>query len=141
MAKKGFGKFVLGGLIGAAAGVLFAPKAGTETRKELKIKFDEFTAKLKDLDSEEIKLELETKIAEIRADLDNLDKEEVLSVAKEKGQEVLEKSEELLDYAIKKGTPFLEKAAKEITEVVKVTVDEILDRDEEPVKKAKAKKK
>lgn len=35
----------LGALIGAAAGLLFAPKAGTETREELADKFKELKGK------------------------------------------------------------------------------------------------
>jgi gas vesicle protein len=35
----------LGALIGAAAGMLFAPKAGTETREELNEKFNELKHK------------------------------------------------------------------------------------------------
>ena len=33
MGKKGLGKFILGAGIGAGLGLLFAPKAGSETRK------------------------------------------------------------------------------------------------------------
>ena len=36
--KGGLGKFIAGLGLGALAGVLFAPKAGSETRKELKAK-------------------------------------------------------------------------------------------------------
>ena len=39
--KKGFGKFLLGAAVGAGIGILFAPKKGSETRRELKEKLDE----------------------------------------------------------------------------------------------------
>ena len=35
--KSGVGKFILGALVGAGLGVLFAPKAGSETRKDDRI--------------------------------------------------------------------------------------------------------
>ena len=35
--KKGFGKFAFGAIVGAGLGILFAPKKGSEKRKELKI--------------------------------------------------------------------------------------------------------
>ena len=40
--KSGMGKFVVGAALGAGLGVLFAPKKGSETRRELKEKLDEF---------------------------------------------------------------------------------------------------
>ena len=43
--KSGLGKFVLGALVGAGIGVLFAPKKGSETRAELKVKLNELAEK------------------------------------------------------------------------------------------------
>ena len=48
MAKKGTGKFILGALVGAGLGLLFAPKSGKETRKALVNKADELIQKVKD---------------------------------------------------------------------------------------------
>ncbi|MDR2811766.1 MAG: YtxH domain-containing protein [Endomicrobium sp.] len=46
--------FILGGLIGAALGVLYAPKSGKETRQDIK-KFSEDVAdKVKDLGEDSI---------------------------------------------------------------------------------------
>ncbi|MCB4790382.1 MAG: YtxH domain-containing protein [Elusimicrobia bacterium] len=46
--------FILGGLIGAAVGILFAPSAGKETRKKLKDMGEDFSEKMGHL-SEELK--------------------------------------------------------------------------------------
>ena len=87
--KSGLGKFLAGAAIGAGLGVLFAPKKGSETRKELKQKFDELLAKAKEIDIDEVKETIENKIEEIKAELEDLDKEKVLKIAKKKAKEKL----------------------------------------------------
>lgn len=114
--KSGFGKFLLGAGIGAGLGILLAPKKGSETRKELKLKIDELIAKAKEIDVDEVKETIETKIEEIKAELEDLDKEKVLKIAKKKAKDIESKTEELLNYAIEKGTPVLEKAAASVKE-------------------------
>ena len=79
MSKKGWGKFALGAGIGAGLGLLFAPKAGSETRKELKVKIDDLVAKAKELDMNDVTNQVEEKIREIKKDLKDLDKEKVLN--------------------------------------------------------------
>ena len=112
MAKKGIGNLFLGVAIGASLGILFAPKKGKETRKELKNKMLELVDKAKDL-SVVSKL-VEEKITEIRKDLNDLDKETVLKIAKEKSEVIKEKCQELVDLAISKGTPVLKDAAVDV---------------------------
>ena len=114
--KKGFGKFLTGALVGVGLGVLFAPKKGSETRKELKEKIDELVARLKEVDIEEVKDNIQIKIEEIKAELEDLDKEKVLKIAKKKAKDVQNKAEELVNYAIEKGTPVLEKSARAVKE-------------------------
>ena len=72
--KNGVGKLLTGVGIGLGLGFLFAPKAGEETRKELKAKLDEMVNRVKNMDSEEVKAKIEAKVAEIKKELDELDK-------------------------------------------------------------------
>ena len=66
MSKKGF---LWGAALGIGAGLLFAPKKGSETRKELKNILDEMLVKLKDVDYDEIRENIEVKIYEIKLKL------------------------------------------------------------------------
>lgn len=135
--KSGAGKFLLGAAVGAGLGLLFAPKSGSETRRDLKKKMDELVKKVKEIDADEVKEQIENKVAEIKKELSELDREKVLQIAKEKGQQLKDKCEELVDLAVKKGSPVLETAANEVREKTIDAVREVLDRLEEKDKKAK----
>lgn len=123
MSKKGF---LWGTAIGVGVGMLFAPKKGSETRKELKSKLDEMLVKLKEVDYDEVRENIEVKIYEIKNELRDLDKEKALDVAKKKVEQLQKMSNELVNYAIEKGTPVLQKSADAIKEkVVKVSKETI----------------
>lgn len=120
--KKGFGKFVLGAGLGAALGLLFAPKKGSELREELKEKFDDLVNSLKYIDADDVKTTVEEKIEWLKTELENLDKETVLEEAKKQAKKLQDAAEELVEYAIEKGTPVVEKSANAIKEqIVKVS--------------------
>ena len=129
--KKGFGKFLAGVGIGAGLGIFFAPKKGSETRRELKQKLNEMLEKAKNVDIEEVKQNIETKIEEIKEELSDLDKEKALKIAKKKAKQLQEKAQDLVDYAIEKGTPVLEKTAASIKEKTIEVTKEILNKLEE----------
>lgn len=122
------GKLVAGLAIGTGLGILFAPKKGSDTRRELKEKLDEMLEKVKNIDKEEVKENIENKITEIRKELEDLDKEKVLKVAKQKAKDIEKKAEELVEYAIEKGTPILENAANTIREKAIVVTKEVLNK-------------
>lgn len=126
--KSGMGKFVLGAAVGAGLGMLFAPKKGSETRKDLKNKFDELVGKIKEIDVEEVKNEFFQKVDAIKAELENLDKEKVLKIAKKKGEDLKNKTEELLALAKEKGTPALEKAASELKDRTIDVLKEVINK-------------
>lgn len=122
--KSGLGKFLAGIGIGAGLGILFAPKSGSETRKDLKKKIDEFAEALKDIDINEVREEFLNKVDEIKCELEDLDKEKVLNIAKKKADLLKKKVNELVELAKEKGTPVLEGVANDLrTKATNVTKD------------------
>ena len=124
--KKGLGKFVVGAGLGAALGLLFAPKKGSELRKDLKVKMDELVNQIKNIDVDEVKDEFNAKVEEIRDGLADLDKEKVVDIAREKGAKLKKKAQELVELAKEKGTPVLKKSAEEVLQnVIRVSKETI----------------
>ncbi len=114
--KGGLGKFLVGAGIGVGLGILFAPKSGKETRKELKQKLDDLIEKAKNIDIQDVKITIENKVKEIKEDLANLDKETVKEKIKEQAKKIKMKVDDLVDYAVKKGTPVVQAAARDVKE-------------------------
>ena len=138
--KKGLGKFILGAAVGAGLGVLFAPKSGEATRKELKKSLNELMDKLKEVDIEEVKQNVMNKIDEIKEELQDLDKEKVASIAKKQADNIRKKAEELVEYAKVKGTPVLEKSAQKVKEKTIATLEATLEKLKESEKTKKTSK-
>ncbi len=122
------GTFIAGAAIGAGLGILFAPKKGSETRAELKAKFDELYEKAKNLKAEDVKVYIEEKIEDIKKSLAELDKEKVLAYAKEKAKLINQKTDELVKYVVDKGTPVMEKTATAIKEKASVVTNEVIKK-------------
>ena len=141
MSKKGMGKFITGALVGASIGVLFAPKKGSETRKDLKNKTGELIDSLKHLDKEEVKAKLNQKVKELKKDFENLNKETAKELIKEKGTALMKKADELMDVAKEKSAPIIEHAANEIKEKTIVILKNTVEKLENSEKKEMTKKK
>ena len=116
--KTGIGKFIAGAAIGVGLGVLFAPKSGEETRKDLKKKLDELVEQAKNVDIEEVKKDIMRRVEDIKMELVDLDKEKALEIAKEKGEALKAKAQELVELAKEKGTPVLKKTANDVLDNV-----------------------
>ena len=112
--KSGLGKFIAGAAVGVGLGVLFAPKSGAETRKELKQKLDEIIKKIKQIDVVEVKNSFLNKIEDIKRELADLDKEKVLAIAKEKAESIKNKLDTLAKEAKEKATPVIQKAVDDL---------------------------
>lgn len=126
MGKRGTGKFLIGGAIGAGIALLFTTKKGEELRKDLTDKFSELIEKAKEIDSKEVKENIEKKVNEIKADLKDLDKEKAKKIAAKKAEAIKNKAEDLVIYAKEKGTPVLEKSAKSLKRKAASVTREVL---------------
>ena len=126
MGKRG--KFLLGALVGAGIGLMFAPKKGSETRKELKVKLDELIQKTKDINEDEVTKNIENKIEELKKEIKDLDQEKIVSIARKKASQVKDKAEEIVKIAVSKGTPILKDAAEEVKQKAILVAKETIDR-------------
>lgn len=127
--KSGIGKFILGATVGAALGVLFAPKSGSKTRAELKKKAVELINKAKEIDVKEVKENIEDKVVSLMEEIKELDKEKVYEIAKKKASDLKKNAENLVVYTKEKATPVVHDAAdalrKKAIDVTKSVLDKL----------------
>ena len=112
MGKKG--NLFLGMAIGASLGILFAPKKGSEIRRDLKNKMLDLVSSARELSVNDVSKMIEDKITEIRKDLNDLD--------------IKRKCQDLVDLAIEKGTPVLKDAAVEVRDSTIKVMKEMIDK-------------
>ena len=134
------GKFILGLGAGVGLGLLFAPKKGEETRKELKVKCEDLLNKIKQIDVKEVKENITEKVIELQNELRDLDKEKVKAIAIKKGEAIKTKADELVSIAVKKGTPAVQKAAKEVKDATVKALKKLTEKIENNDKKTPTKK-
>ena len=128
MSKKGIGKFVLGASLGAGLALLFAPKKGSDLRRDIKRKLDDFMKDFDKLTVEDIKKEFTVRVDNIKKELEDLDKEKVEKIAKKKAKELQKKADELIDLAKEKGTPVLEGIADDLKNKVISVCTEVINK-------------
>lgn len=89
------GKFIAGLGIGAAVGMLFAPKKGSELRDELKEKGTKAYDSAKNMTKEDVQALLDKSIDEIKRAIDEFDMDEFKETTGQKLAEVKAKLEDL----------------------------------------------
>ncbi|MBD9114281.1 YtxH domain-containing protein, partial [bacterium] len=104
--KKGkIGALIAGIGIGAAAGMLLAPKSGEETRKDIKNQAKKLGKKVKDIDLNEVKENLVRDFDKFKNEMKDMDKEKAMKLAKEQGTKLLNSCEDLINAAKEKSAP------------------------------------
>ena len=115
MSKKSTVAALVGGAcIGAAAGVLLAPKSGKETREDLMRLLNDFSKKVKELNAADIKKYVDKSMKKIKKELDDLSLEKVADIAKKRAKDIQKNIDKLVAYVKEKGTPVLEDAVEQI---------------------------
>ena len=114
MKKRKLGALVAGIGIGAAAGLLLAPKSGEETRKDIQKKAKQIGKKVKDIDLNQVKEDLVKEFDKFKNEMKDMDKDKAMKLAKEQGTKLLAKCEDLITMAKEKSAPMIEKTGKDI---------------------------
>ncbi len=140
MSKRKKCGLLTGLLVGTGLGVLFAPKKGSETRKELANKINELKDKVKEIEIEDVKETISDKIDELKLELADLDSEKVEAIARKQMVNIKNKAEDLYKLALDKGTPVLQKAAAEVRDKTIELLNNAAEKLEDTKKEEKPKK-
>lgn len=126
--NNGLKKFALGAAIGVGLGMLFAPKKGSELRRDLKNKLDDLVDKARNITKDDVKNAIEDRVKDIQTAIDDLSAEKVLKTAKSKAKSLEEKVYELSKFVAEKSVPALDKSIKVIQKRTDDVVDEVLKK-------------
>lgn len=120
------GAMVGGALIGGAAGILFAPKKGSETREDIKNTINNILEKTKAIDKDSIKKYVEKRLEELNKDLVKLDELDSYKKAKKQAKKIIKKIDKLIKYTTKKGISDFDDLVEELKEKAEEISEEIL---------------
>lgn len=115
-----------GAVIGGLAGVLFAPRKGSETREKIKESFIDLKIKLQGLDKKDIKKYIEKKLDDLDIEIAKLDTEVEYKKAKKQAKKVIKKIDKLIKYTSKKGMDDFEDLIEDLKDKASEISEEIL---------------
>lgn len=127
MNQSKFGHFLTGALIGVGLGILLAPRAGSETREELRKSFKNLTDSIKNIDLEATKALFLDKLSEIQTDLSTIDAKEAVNTIQEKTKMIEKKCDELIKASQEEEIPTVEKAALEMKQKTTALAEEMIE--------------
>lgn len=117
--------FSLGGFIGATAGILLAPKKGSETRIAIKNSLSNLKDKALNI-TEDINTYVEEKLTIIDDEIDKLENSLDFKKAKKQAKKIIKKITKLISYIAKKGSDEFEDLLFELKEKINEINREIL---------------
>lgn len=115
-----------GAIIGGIAGVLFAPRKGSETREKIKECFINMKIKLQGVDEKDIKKYIEKKLDDLDIEIAKLDTEIEYKKAKKQAKKVIKKINKLINYTKKKGIEEFEDMIEDLKDKAEEISEEIL---------------
>lgn len=133
------GKFMLGLGIGVVAGMLLAPKKGSELREDIKNESLKAYETMKNITKEDIEVAIGTTIENVKRTIDEFDVDEFTDITKEKLNELKEKLEDFSEkvkeseeYArVKEGVVVVtDKVNTKIAEVKNKVLDSTLEKED-----------
>ena len=127
MNQSKFGHFLTGALIGVGLGILLAPRAGSETREDLRKSFKNLTDSIKNIDIEATKALFLDKLSEIQTNLSTIDAKEAVNTIQEKTKMITKKCDELIKASQEEEIPAVEKAALEMKQKTTALAEEIIE--------------
>ena len=134
------GKFILGLGIGAAAGLLLAPKKGSELRQDLKDKSQELYDKAQNMTKEDIETLVNNTIEEIKQAIEEFDLDEFKEATGAKLSNLKDKLEQLAN-SIKSSDEYanfkeaVNKVSTDLTSTISEIKTKIQDKDFDAIQK------
>lgn len=120
------GKFIFGLGLGAAAGLLFAPKKGSDLREDLKNESLKAYDKVKSMTKEDVEAMLGQTIETVKKSVDEFDKDDFKATTKDKLTELEAKLQEFAD-KVKESDQYMQvkESVVDLSEKVNSKIEEV----------------